>query len=72
MSHKNGTESVSVSLDGQIIQLMDSAAGHLDLNRSKFVEKAIKAYILSNAEILSGDGSSTFWDKVYQYHYSKS
>jgi hypothetical protein len=51
---------------------MDSAAGHLDLNRSKFVEKAIKAYILSNAEILSGDGSSTFWDKVYQYHYSKS
>ena len=71
---KNGTnsETISVSLPGNILDLIDKSAGILDLNRSKFIERAIKQYLLTHAVELSGIGHSDFWDKVYREVFNKS
>jgi metal-responsive CopG/Arc/MetJ family transcriptional regulator len=71
---KNGntTESVSVSLPSNLIQLMDMLAGKLDVSRSDFVKKAIKAFISLNLETLSGQGAQDFWDQLYKETFNRS
>ena len=68
----NGNETISISLPGNVLDLIDKSAGVLDLNRSKFIERAIKKYLLSNAVELSGMGHFDFWDKVYREVFNKS
>ena len=68
----NGNETISISLPGDIIDLVDKCAGIQDLPRSKLIERAIKIYILSNAVELSGMGHSDFWGKVYSEVFNKS
>ena len=72
MSGKNGTETVSASLPGNIIDLLDKCAGVQDLSRSKVIERAIKHYLLSAHPEMLSMGASDFWDKYYQDVFNKS
>lgn len=57
---KNGKEGITVSLDADLIAVIDYVAGRLDVSRSQFIKDASKMYI---AVQLSEQPE--FWDRVY-------
>jgi len=55
-----GSESVSISLPGWLIEIIDQVCEEKDLNRSVFFKRASKKYLL---ELLD---SSDLWERIYQ------
>jgi len=62
-----GSESVSFSLPGWLIDLVDEACKRRDLNRSLFAQRAFKKYL---ADIAALDPD--FWETEYQKRIQKS
>lgn len=56
----NGSESVSISLPGWLIEILDDVCERKDFTRSTFIKRATKKAILLN---LTDD--SAFWERVY-------
>jgi len=54
------TESFSVSLPGWLLESMDMVCEKRDFNRSSFIRRAVKKYILMQID------SPKLWNKIYQ------
>lgn len=65
-------ESVSISISSKFLEIIDRAAGHLDMTRSDFITKATQSYILQNQVRLSGKGAELFWCEFYKNFLRKS
>jgi len=63
----NASETVSISLPGWLIELLDDVCEQTDFNRSTFCKRAIKRAIL-----LSKTDDLDVWEKLYKEIQGKS
>ena len=58
---KGKTENISISLPGNLIDLLDSACDRYDFTRSNLMKRALKKYLAQKYA-----NSPEFWDEAYQ------
>lgn len=73
MAKANGeTITISISIDGKIIDIADKCAGIEDLSRSKLIERAIKKYLQERMPEIMGRGNADYWKQVYTSLFNSS